>query len=707
MTSSAIPAAPPRPDDGSMTIKLRSTIAVVLTAVIAVLASSTTAAAAATTTRDTLSTDNADISRAGPVAVLAWRMPDRFGLVPTTFDDVNPSSWKIEINTCKSYAREGKVRSIRWKLFDATGAKLVDTATCKRTVTVGSLGKYRVDITVVATNGTRTFKRTIELKDHLIVVAGDSMASGEGNPDVKGHAKLELCGQTVDSKTAALEFGWLSPECILDLGHLLAKDIPRIVDGTPSTWKLDPDCHRSYKSGMSLAAREIERRDPHSSVTYINVACSGAEVKHLFSDPYDGLYTSGPWDTGVKRPQADQIADLVCGRVAACADPRVRPVAGIFLSIGINDLSLSDVLTDCMKPDFKQILGVDGCQGSSFDTVEEGLGGLGRVMPGFSNRLHELGVPVTSVYQATYPTNVFTSTASGCGIFRFINDGEKEWLEETNQKLNQAAVRGWDKHYAWSSAWRDPAVDPWNGHGYCTGSKRWFNSLYDSLTQYNGLQQKVANGAVHPNAKGHDQFRKEFVNEWDQRNRPVTDRVVLTVEQVRVTSVGEAHHGWLGFSLARRGTDGAVRFGTKQLLEVPDDLDIRDGAWHDVRDRKLQLTLGLSDVERLRVFFTSSNNMPPNETRCPDPAAPPAQQRAAVKDTSEAGAGSDIPCIQPVVLGFPMMRFFTKADAWGAIGSRTMTHESGHFKVRYRIQRIPCKVCPPLDGIRPLEVARG
>jgi hypothetical protein len=692
-----------------MTINVRATIAGVLTAVLAVLAGSTTPAGAAiTTTRDTLPTDNADVSRAGPVPVLSWRMPDRFGLVPKTFDDVNPRSWQVEIDTCKSWTREGRVRSIRWKLFDAAGAQLLDSPTCKRSVTVGSLGSYRIDLTIAATNGTRTFKRPIELKDHLIVVAGDSMASGEGNPDIKGHAKLELCGQTVDTKTAALEFGWLSPECILDLGHLLAKDIPSIVDGTPSTWKLDPDCHRSYKSGMSLAAREIERRDPHSSVTYINVACSGAEVKHLFSDPYDGLYTSGPWDTGRKRPQSDQIADLVCGRVPSCADPRVRPVAGIFLAIGINDLSLSDVLTDCMKPDFKQILGVDGCQDSSFDTIEKGLSGL-RPAFGFGNRLHDLGVPVTSVYHAAYPTHVFTSTSSGCGVFRFINDGEKAWLEETNQKLNQHAVyQAFTPHYHWRPVWRDPLVDPWNGHGYCTGSKRWFNSLYDSLTQYNGLQAKVANGAVHPNAKGHDQFRKEFLNEWDQRTRPVTDRVLVTIEQVRVTSVEKAHHGWLNFTAGRRGSDGVTRFGVAQALEIPDDVDVRSGAWVDLRDRKLQLPLGLNAAEQLRVAFFSANNMPPEPDRCPDPSQPPEQLRRAAEE-AEGGAepGGDLPCIRPIVRGFSMQRLFAKSQAWGSAGTQTMTDASGHYKVRYRIERIRCKVCMPTPGIRPLELARA
>lgn len=541
----------------------------------------------------------------------------------------------------------------------------------------------------------------------MIVVAGDSMASGEGNPDVKGHAKLELCGQTVDSKTAATEFGWLSPECILDLGHLLTGDFPRIVDGTPSTWKLDPDCHRSYRSGMSLAARDIERRDPHSSVTYINVACSGAEVKHLFEETYNGVYTGGPWDTGKKDPQADQIAALVCGRVGSCDDPRVRPVDGIFLSIGINNLSMSDVLKDCMKPDYEQVLGVDGCMDSSFDTVEKGLSGM-QVATGMSNRLHELGVPVTSVYHALYPTYVFTSTASGCGVFRFINEGEKEWLQDANLKLNQSIYQAYTPHYHWRPVWRQEsaASSPWKGHGYCTGSKRWFNSLYDSLTQYNGLQKGVALGAVHPNAAGHDQFRKEFLNEWEQRTRPVTDRVIVTIEGVRVASVETSHHGWFTFAAGRRGSDGAVRFGVNAPVEVPDQVDIRKGEWVDLRARNLRLPLGLNSAEKVSLGFFSANNMPHERAECPDPAQPPATQRAATEGGS-SGDADTVACIRPVVRGFQIRKLFAKSEAWGSTGSRTATDETGNFKVRYRVSRVPCKICPPLDGIRQFDMARA
>lgn len=63
-----------------------------------------------------MSEDGIGAVRQSPIVpVLKWRMPQRFGLVPKTFDDVNPRSWTIVVDTCRSYTREGKVTSIRWR----------------------------------------------------------------------------------------------------------------------------------------------------------------------------------------------------------------------------------------------------------------------------------------------------------------------------------------------------------------------------------------------------------------------------------------------------------------------------------------------------------------------------------------------------------------------------------------------------------------
>jgi hypothetical protein len=639
------------------------------------------------------------VSQGGPVAVLEWRMPERYHLVPKTFNEVNPTSWKVEIDTCRSYSKSGNVNSIRWKLYNAAGSLLVDTTTCKRMTTIASLGRYRVVTTVTATDGTVTNSRWIELKDHLIVVAGDSMASGEGNPDAKGDGEAEICGQTIDPSNASVEIR-PDPYCIYDIIDLMDRDWFSVISGRPSTWNLDPDCHRSYRSGMALAARDIEKLDPRSSVTFVNVACSGAEVKHMFSDNYDGLYTSGPWDTGVKPPQADQIAALVCGRVGSCDDPRVRAVDGLFLSIGINNLSLSEVLKDCMKPDFKQILGVNGCHDSSFDIVDDGLASIN--FGGVSDRFAELGVPIKSVYHAQYPEHVFEATPTGCGVFVFVNSGERAWLQEANEKLNTRVRQAHSNDYHWRPVWRDWTNDPWRGHGYCAGSNRYFVSLFDSVTQYNGLKDAVVNGAVHPNAKGHEVFRQEFLNEYQQRTRRVTDNLIVSIEGVQVKSVEKSTHGWLMFGPSRQGTDGVPRFGNVHTIELPEQLDVRSGTWIDLRNRNINLALGINDAEKLRIAFNSASTMPPLQSSCENPDAPPpgvpTLQRAAVDQGGSGDVPSEVPCIIPVFKSFKMQHLFSDGGGWGIGGSRTATDSTGNFIVRYHVSRQQCPICGPMES---------
>ena len=123
-------------------------------------------------------------------------------------------------------------------------------------------------------------------------------------------------------------------------------------------------------------------------------------------------------------------------------------------------------------------------------------------------------------------------------------------------------------------------------------------SLFDSITQYNGLKDAVVNGAVHPNAKGHEVFRHEFLNEYQQRTRPVTDNLIVSIEGVQVKSVEKSTHGWLMFGPSRQGTDGVARFGNVHTIELPDQLDVRSGGWIDLRNRNINRRSGSTTPRR-------------------------------------------------------------------------------------------------------------
>jgi hypothetical protein len=96
--------------------------------------------------------------------------------------------------------------------------------------------------------------------DYLVVSIGDSVASGEGNPDA-----------------------------------------------TPHTW-LEPRCHRSLRSGAALAARAVELGDRHSVVTFVPLACSGATIEEGLLNPYDGIEKDA--SKGPLPPQVDQLLAL-------------------------------------------------------------------------------------------------------------------------------------------------------------------------------------------------------------------------------------------------------------------------------------------------------------------------------------------------------------------------------------------------------------
>src|SRR4051794_35711478 len=69
---------------------------------------------------------------------------------------------------------------------------------------------------------------------------------------------------------------------------------PHIASSTltptsPAHWKnVRKSCrHRSSLAGPPQAALQLERRDPHSSVPFVHLACSGAKIVKGIFKPYD------------------------------------------------------------------------------------------------------------------------------------------------------------------------------------------------------------------------------------------------------------------------------------------------------------------------------------------------------------------------------------------------------------------------------------
>jgi hypothetical protein len=163
---------------------------------------------------------------------------------------------------------------------------------------------YPLGATVTVEIGGREVAASeITVRDLLVVGMGDSFASGEGNPDVPVRF----------SRERAASYGKRDGK--YDLTGYPARVGPwkqigdkAFIEENPR-WQ-DQACHRSLYSHQLRAALELAIEDPHRSVTYVGVACSGSEVTFgLFL-----RYTGNEW---VPNPpdlsQISAIASAQCG----------------------------------------------------------------------------------------------------------------------------------------------------------------------------------------------------------------------------------------------------------------------------------------------------------------------------------------------------------------------------------------------------------
>jgi hypothetical protein len=153
----------------------------------------------------------------------------------------------------------------------------------------------------------------------VIVLFGDSAASGEGSPDLQ--------------RATFAEWG---------------------------TW-VDRRCHRSENAAVPLAV-EILETDPHSTVTFLNFACSGATVK--LWEPGQGVGILGPYagieptkaaaEYGDNDPtfyidsQVSQLRYALTTLPGGGFDPIGREVDMLLTTGGINDVRFAKLAMACL-----------------------------------------------------------------------------------------------------------------------------------------------------------------------------------------------------------------------------------------------------------------------------------------------------------------------------------------------------------------------
>ncbi|MEQ1669405.1 MAG: hypothetical protein ABL893_00965 [Hyphomicrobium sp.] len=216
----------------------------------------------------------------------------------------------------------------------------------------------------VEIGGREVAEADVKVRDILVAGMGDSFASGEGNPDIAVRF----------SRDRAADYA--SPGSDRDLSGYPARigDWTSIGDktfiGENARW-LDQACHRSLYSQQLRAALQLGAEDPHRSVTFAGVSCSGAEV-------VPGLFLRYKGNEWVANPpvlsQISAVAEAQCGTrqsqaldlpeayhingaipelkgglvLRKCPKDNARKIDLILLSIGGNDIGFSRLIANAV-----------------------------------------------------------------------------------------------------------------------------------------------------------------------------------------------------------------------------------------------------------------------------------------------------------------------------------------------------------------------
>ncbi|HEX8066621.1 MAG TPA: GDSL-type esterase/lipase family protein [Thermoleophilaceae bacterium] len=313
-------------------------------------------------------------------------------------------------------------------------------------------GRYEVGLDVDGPRGARSSTRTVTVQDWLIVAIGDSIASGEGNPD-----------------RPAPDVGWQSEVC-----------------------------HRSAVAGTARAARRIEAADPRTSVTFVHLACSGAGLETGVLSDYRGA---------VPRRGAAPLPAQVAELQAVAAQREVDAVVAV---AGANDVAFDPAVRFCVRFERCMDQPFDAAdplrRARGRPPLKDALATAVGRLPGLYARLAdalgpELG-PRTYLVEYHDPLHRTRDRFCELGIPHFeISEAEaRDAYDRMLLPLNAAVRAAADAH-----GWRHVGgvqAEFGEGHGYCS-RRTWIRRLEESVVRHGAFRRGAVLGTLHPNAHGH------------------------------------------------------------------------------------------------------------------------------------------------------------------------------------------------------------
>ena len=201
-------------------------------------------------------------------------------------------------------------------------------------------------VDVASSEGSQRAATEIAVRDIFIAGLGDSIASGEGNPDRPiALADEGFCFRYYLSSATAQYY---RPSRAGYKGGRACEAPEQLqVWQRQGAYWFNPACHRSLYSYQTRTALQLAIQYPHIAVTYLPLACTGATIA-------DGLFGSQRFrECPPSKASAtcqgtvnSQIAELREALTAAKRRQPERSLDLVLLSIGANDIYFSGLVAD-------------------------------------------------------------------------------------------------------------------------------------------------------------------------------------------------------------------------------------------------------------------------------------------------------------------------------------------------------------------------
>jgi len=255
----------------------------------------------------------------------------------------------------------------------------------------------------------------IAVRDLLIAGLGDSIASGEGNPD----RAIALSDEGFCFRSYLGGAQYYRPSRAGYKGGRACE-----APDTLSNWQrhsalwFNSACHRSLYSYQTRTALALAVQYPHIAVTYLPLACTGATIA-------DGLFGSQQARECLPTKSANTCAGSVNGqlaelREALAATKRRQPdrtLDLVLLSVGANDIYFSGLVADVIvdTPTERTLFK----RGGSMATVDDARSALARDLPSGFAKLREalkplVGGDLSRVIYTTYANPALTDGGALC-----------------------------------------------------------------------------------------------------------------------------------------------------------------------------------------------------------------------------------------------------------------------------------------------------